>query len=465
MATSQTNLKDLVEVQSASATDNLLLFNKTTNVASRIDFDDLSSSMLGQIPTQISDLESKTAYSSVLTSTTYATAAAALAALDTYADGLGGSARIVGYISTANSNVLGLTNTSHYFDFYINSASYRLIVARPVNGADIYQLAKQGGTWATTWVSLNKNSLSYNIDRYTQITNSADLNTFTTPGQYRSSTSTITNSLSNCPVTGYGFTLNVFPTGTANFFCQEIYAPTGTTATGKVALYRRFVNARDSLFGEWIQFATKTDVAGITWSTDSAVKITTSLTDYVSSSANGVYYLWSTSTDATTVGAPSSNSYHYLVVKVNSNTAIIQAHKMVTDGDAFYVKQLYGGNWGTDWTQIDPSGRVVKTTLSTTQVYANETASAYNSLDIPGLSDYMVVLLNVNCANLRQTLVFVNGDGDQQYLYEIGSTNKIRAGFYIDWENNRVRVRYLSAEGAYTYQNVYFTKVVGFIKQ
>lgn len=111
------------------------------------------------------------------------------------------------------------------------------------------------------------------------------------------------------------------------------------------------------------------------------------------------------------------------------------------------------------------TNKIVKTTLSTTQIYANETASAYNNLSIPGLSDYMVVMVFVVCGNTRQRLVFVNGDANQQYMYTTEGDNKIRAGCYVDWEGERVRVRYLSLEGAYTYQNVYFTDVVGFIKQ
>ena len=115
-----------------------------------INYDLLASAILDKLTTKtFSDLNSSTvisalqatSYSTVLSASTYNDKAAALAALDTYATGFGGSVRIVGYISTANSSLLGLSNTSHYFDFYVNSANYRLLVARPVNGNTIYQLA------------------------------------------------------------------------------------------------------------------------------------------------------------------------------------------------------------------------------------------------------------------------------------------------------------------------------------
>lgn len=107
------------------------------------------------IITEVDEVVAKSAYTTVLSATTYDTKEAALAALDSYATNLGGSVRIVGYISTTNSVLLGLPkNTSHFMDFYVNSASYRLLVARPLSGTNIYQLAKQGGNWGSTWQTL-----------------------------------------------------------------------------------------------------------------------------------------------------------------------------------------------------------------------------------------------------------------------------------------------------------------------
>ena len=111
------------------------------------------------------------------------------------------------------------------------------------------------------------------------------------------------------------------------------------------------------------------------------------------------------------------------------------------------------------------TNKVVKTTLSTTQTYANATTDTYNYLSIPGISDYEIVMVRADCANLRQWLTFVNGDNTPLYLREYAGTNSIRGGYYVDWTNERIGVRYLGATGAYTSANVYFTNVVGFVKQ
>lgn len=128
----------------------------------RIDYDALAGAILDKLTTKtysglnnntvIGALQATT-YTTVLSGSTYSDKAGVLAALDAYADSIGNKSRIVGYISTQNSGLLGLTSTSHYFDYYVNSANYRLLVARPVDGGGVYHLAKVNGTWGA-WKSL-----------------------------------------------------------------------------------------------------------------------------------------------------------------------------------------------------------------------------------------------------------------------------------------------------------------------
>lgn len=155
------NLKDLAEVQTVGTNQNLLLFGETDNVASRIDYDKLAEAILNKTRNEIGGVSpisaiatlQSTVYTTVLSSTTYSTKADALAALDAYITSVGNGRRFTGYIGSANSEVLGLYKTSHYFDCYANSANYRLLVVRPVNGNGIHWLAKTGdpGTWANVW--------------------------------------------------------------------------------------------------------------------------------------------------------------------------------------------------------------------------------------------------------------------------------------------------------------------------
>lgn len=113
-------------------------------------------------------------YTTVLSSTQFSDKAAVLAALDAYADSIGSQERIVGYISTTNSLLLGLSNTSHYFDFYVNSANYRLLVVRPAGGRNIFQLYKQAGTWSETWTKLVNSNETPFVSSYTATTDTID---------------------------------------------------------------------------------------------------------------------------------------------------------------------------------------------------------------------------------------------------------------------------------------------------
>ena len=63
----------------------------------------------------------------------------------------------------------------------------------------------------------------------TEIQQNADLNNFSTPGNYYASSSTTTNTLSNCPFTGSGLKLVVMQT-TATRIRQEAYATNNSSA-------------------------------------------------------------------------------------------------------------------------------------------------------------------------------------------------------------------------------------------
>lgn len=90
------------------------------------------------------------------------------------------------------------------------------------------------------------------------IPSSADLNTYTTPGSYRSSSGSISETLANTPFTTTGFKLEVFNTTTANQIMQEIKC---NSASSRV--YRRTGNFENGVwsFTAWykvMQSATDT---------------------------------------------------------------------------------------------------------------------------------------------------------------------------------------------------------------
>ena len=95
----------------------------------------------------------------------------------------------------------------------------------------------------TSITSLNSNKLNSSdgltnkANTATVIPNNADLNTYTTVGEYRSPASANASTLTNCPYTGSGFKLYVMETSSSQQYVQLIigyrgvYIRTGQGAT------------------------------------------------------------------------------------------------------------------------------------------------------------------------------------------------------------------------------------------
>lgn len=179
------------------------------------------------------------------------------------------------------------------------------------------------------------------------------------------------------------------------------------------------------------------------------------LSEQISQNASNIATNTSNIATNTTNIATNTARINMNTASINTNTTNIATNASNIAENAVNIAGLATG----------VTNKVVKTTLSTTQTYANATTDTYNYLSIPGISDYEIVMVRADCANLRQWLTFVNGDNTPLYLREYSGTNSIRGGYYVDWTNERIGVRYLGATGAYTSANVYFTNVVGFIKE
>ena len=343
MAETKVNLKDLATASSVSSTDNLLIFNKSTNAASKVDFNVLSSASLGQIPTQIDGINTKIAYTTILSETTYSDFASVLAALDAYADSIGGQIRVVGYISTSNSLLLGLTNTSHFMDFYVNSANYRLLVARPVSGSYIYQISKQAGTWATAWKRFASVDETATNKSYTAATDSID-NIFTT-GLYF-----IGNNVTGKPLglTGNGTNgvLIVGGYGTQDANIMKIYIYASQTTDEKKGMYlRTFAGTTDH---GWQHITT---IEPITQINETLTNLTGSQATSVSNAdfndytTPGVYQMGNL---ATMTNAPTSTGFGSLEV-IKSRTYIFQRFNYMspTTGatEYFRVSTDSGSTW------------------------------------------------------------------------------------------------------------------------
>lgn len=117
------------------------------------------------------------------------------------------------------------TNRPVYAPFIVKTYDYgtngKAQIAFKRDSADyMYFRVCNGGTWYA-WQQLALNS-NLNSKFETEIASNTNLNNLTSPGIYYSPSASVTNSLSNCPDTGYNFTMIVMTKGSGNT-TQVIY--------------------------------------------------------------------------------------------------------------------------------------------------------------------------------------------------------------------------------------------------
>ena len=117
-------------------------------------------------------------------------------------------------------------------------------------------------------------AITVDYSKATAISNGADLNSLTTPGNYYANTNTVAGSLSHCPV-GISFRMNVFTTTSSTRGYQIIYK-NSTGYTEQEIWYRSF---NSTLWTDWKKISDdrdKTslqfDVSKITWTSGASIK-------------------------------------------------------------------------------------------------------------------------------------------------------------------------------------------------
>ncbi len=136
------------------------------------------------------------------------------------------------YYCNTNNIASSLTNCPVNVTFRLNvyaigardSGTYAYIFQEiiPYNSTVIYRRRCATGATADVWTYGDWTVLSDpTAYRGIAIPANSDLNTYITPGKYVSGDSAVSNSLTNCPVTGFGFTMTV-EVSSANYFKQII---------------------------------------------------------------------------------------------------------------------------------------------------------------------------------------------------------------------------------------------------
>ena len=96
--------------------------------------------------------------------------------------------------------------------------------------------------------------------------------------------------------------------------------------------------------------------------------------------------------------------------------------------------------------------------------YAAAASGSYDFRSAPGMLSYQLIAFFVGVGNSNRWLICPRGDNTEQYIVDALGSTTIRGGFYCDWTQERVYVRYLELAGDLTYQDVWVSGVIGISK-
>lgn len=210
-----------------------------------------------------------------------------------------------------------------------------------------------GSTWtAQDWMT----DPSFIISGRSIIAANTDLNTLIAPGAYRSTESAVTATLTNCPVTSYGFNLDVIHVGVRHFVYQRLTHYTGSVTTAVINEYYRFINVRDGIVGAWTKVPTRAEVdalnSNITIDVSNKHTMIPSGSDFNSYTTPGVYYVESDASGAKMVNIPRKSSGKLIVMARHTSGYLAQYFYPSTAYFIRYVRS-YGGSTWSAWTQQD----------------------------------------------------------------------------------------------------------------
>lgn len=109
------------------------------------------------------------------------------------------------------------------------------------------------------------------------------------------------------------------------------------------------------------------------------------------------------------------------------------------------MSELYGFRKNLERVQVRSKAdsvaksNVIPALITDTPVTAGS-KNVFVDLSVPDLANWNVVVLRCRCVNTQQNIIFFRGYTTQNYLVDSLTSITSRAVFYVDWDNNRVRV-------------------------
>ena len=183
-------------------------------------------------------------------------------------------------------------------------------------------------------INLNEINLGLGYtDVQESLANNDDLNDINIPGVYRSTSSAMTNSLTNCPFTGSGFRLEVEYTSNNNFI-RQILIP-----NNKHDIYiRYYYNTSGSTYawGDWRELFVNPYELNISIASN---------TDLDNITTPGAYYCGSGATAGTLSNTPISNTGFRLEVYRVSNSGSFKQVAYPNNSNNYYVRYKQGSTY------------------------------------------------------------------------------------------------------------------------
>ena len=102
--------------------------------------------------------------------------------------------------------------------------------------------------------------------------------------------------------------------------------------------------------------------------------------------------------------------------------------------------------------------------LNTTKVSCTTVGTSFKYTTISGLANWSIVSVHFTVYEASQVLFFVRGESHERLLTDAPNLGRFRGGIVVDWSNNRIGIRAISAGSSNTYpNNISFDYVYGIL--
>lgn len=102
--------------------------------------------------------------------------------------------------------------------------------------------------------------------------------------------------------------------------------------------------------------------------------------------------------------------------------------------------------------------------LFSTKIACTGIGTSYKYTSVPGLSNWSIVAVHFVVHEVAQVLIFFRGEAIDRSISDDPSVGRFRGTITVDWANNRIGIRAISAGSSTSYAKlIYFNYVYGIL--